>query len=159
MSDTDPHFNLRLPEELKVKLMEAARDNNRSATAEIVARLEETFANEDIVEAKAARDALMVELGAVLQAGLSAAEDLNEVKNALQEAQKVLNAKQAAPLSRKRTSPGNILTWISASAIAAAMSAAIRIALRSRRFKSRRDARAACTSPARRKRSGRVPTA
>lgn len=105
MSDTDPHFNLRLPEELKVKLMEAARDNNRSATAEIVARLEETFTNEDIVEAKAARDALMVELGAVLQAGLSAAEDLNEVKNALQEAQKVLNAKQAAPLPPEENKP------------------------------------------------------
>lgn len=105
MSHIDSHFNLRLPDGLKVKLMAAARENNRSTTAEAIARLEETFARQDIVEAKATRDALMVELSAVLQAGLTAAEDLNEVKNALQEAQKVLDAKLAAPRPSEENKP------------------------------------------------------
>ncbi|MFB8830423.1 Arc family DNA-binding protein [Azotobacter sp. CWF10] len=105
MSHTDSHFNLRLPDGLKVKLMAAARENNRSTTAEAIARLEETFARQDIVEAKATRDALMVELSAVLQAGLSAAENLNQVQNALQEAQKILEAKLAAPRPSEETEP------------------------------------------------------
>ncbi|WP_349618397.1 Arc family DNA-binding protein [Azotobacter salinestris] len=105
MSHTDSHFNLRLPDGLKAKLTAAARENNRSATAEAIARLEETFARQDIVEAKATRDALMVELSAVLQAGLSAAEDLNQVQNALQDAQKILEAKLAAPRPSDENEP------------------------------------------------------
>lgn len=85
--------NLGLSEELKVKLLEAAQEHNRSATAEVIARLEETFARDDVAEARAIRNALMVELGTVLQAGLTAAEDLDKVQSALQEAQKVLDAK------------------------------------------------------------------
>lgn len=97
MSQTDTQLNnFGLPEELKAKLMAAAKEHNQSAVAEVVARLEETFAREDIAEARAIRNALMVELSAVLQAGLTAAEDLNEVQNALQEAQKVLDVRLAA---------------------------------------------------------------
>jgi len=88
--------NLGLPEELKIKLMEAATRNNRSAAEEVITRLEETFSREDIAEAKAARDALLVELGDVLQAGLAAADDLNEVQTSLRKAQKILDAKRAA---------------------------------------------------------------
>ncbi|SEI90593.1 Arc family DNA-binding protein [Azotobacter beijerinckii] len=106
MSHTDTQLNnLRLPEELKVKLMEAAKENNRSAIAEIIVRLEETFTREDIIEAKASRDALLVELGTVLQTSITAAEYLNEVQSALQETQKVLDAKLAVPLPSEETKP------------------------------------------------------
>ncbi|GAB3375288.1 Arc family DNA-binding protein [Azotobacter armeniacus] len=105
MSHTDPQFNLRLPEELKVKLMEAAKRNNRSTTAEIIARLQETFARAVIVDAKATQDALMVELNAVLQAGLTAAVDLDELQSALQKAQKILDAKLTAAHSSKEIKP------------------------------------------------------
>ena len=40
----DPRHNLRLPPELKAKLGHAAIDNGRSMNAEILARLEQTFA-------------------------------------------------------------------------------------------------------------------
>ncbi|HCF7328962.1 TPA: Arc family DNA-binding protein [Pseudomonas aeruginosa] len=40
MGRTDPQFNLRLPETLKDKIVAAANENKRSATAEILARLE-----------------------------------------------------------------------------------------------------------------------
>lgn len=43
MSRTDPQFNLRIPELLRDKVMAAAKENKRSATAEILARLEESF--------------------------------------------------------------------------------------------------------------------
>lgn len=44
MSRADPQFNLRIPVELKARIEDAAKLNKRSATAEIVARLEESFA-------------------------------------------------------------------------------------------------------------------
>lgn len=50
MSRTDPQFNLRIPEPLRDKVMEAAKTNKRSATAEILARLEETFEPEEAPE-------------------------------------------------------------------------------------------------------------
>lgn len=43
MARDDLHFRLRLPEEIKLKIEEAAEANRRSMTAEIVARLEESF--------------------------------------------------------------------------------------------------------------------
>lgn len=43
MSRTDPQFNLRIPEELRNRVMAAAKTNKRSATAEIIARLEASF--------------------------------------------------------------------------------------------------------------------
>ncbi|WP_090312016.1 Arc family DNA-binding protein [Pseudomonas linyingensis] len=45
MSRTDPQFNLRIPHELRDRVMEAAQANKRSATAEILARLEASFAD------------------------------------------------------------------------------------------------------------------
>lgn len=44
MARGDPHFRLRLPEEMRLKVEAEAKANKRSMTAEILARLEETFA-------------------------------------------------------------------------------------------------------------------
>lgn len=46
MSRTDPQFNLRIPAALKAQVEDAAKHNKRSATAEIIARLEESFSPE-----------------------------------------------------------------------------------------------------------------
>lgn len=43
MSRTDPQFNLRIPEALRDRVMAASKENGRSATAEILARLELSF--------------------------------------------------------------------------------------------------------------------
>ena len=43
MSRTDPQLKVRLSEELKAAVTEAAKNNHRSVNAEIVARLEESF--------------------------------------------------------------------------------------------------------------------
>nr|WP_019279702.1 Arc family DNA-binding protein [Rhizobium grahamii] len=43
MAREDLHFRLRIPEELKKRVFAAARANDRSMTAEIIARLEDTF--------------------------------------------------------------------------------------------------------------------
>lgn len=44
MSRSDPQVNFRIPAELKAQLEAAAEKNKRSITAELVARLEESFA-------------------------------------------------------------------------------------------------------------------
>jgi len=44
MSREDPHFRLRFPNDLREKVEAAARENKRSMTAEIIARLEASFA-------------------------------------------------------------------------------------------------------------------
>ncbi len=46
MSRTDPQFNLRIPEALRDQVMAAAKEKGRSATAEILARLELSFIGE-----------------------------------------------------------------------------------------------------------------
>ena len=43
MSRSDPQFNLRIPEALRDQVMNAAKEKGRSATAEILARLELSF--------------------------------------------------------------------------------------------------------------------
>lgn len=43
MAREDLHFRLRIPEQLKAKVLKAAYDNHRSMTAEIIARLERSF--------------------------------------------------------------------------------------------------------------------
>lgn len=47
MSRTDPQFNLRIPESLRDMVMWAAKQNKRSATAEILDRLERSFREPD----------------------------------------------------------------------------------------------------------------
>lgn len=46
MSREDPQLRIRLPFELKEKIESQAKSNNRSMNAEIVQRLEESFADE-----------------------------------------------------------------------------------------------------------------
>lgn len=43
VSRRDPQFNLRIPAALKARIEDAAKFNKRSATAEIIARIERTF--------------------------------------------------------------------------------------------------------------------
>lgn len=43
-NQTDPQFKLRVPPELKAKIEESARLHNRSMNADMVFRLEQTFA-------------------------------------------------------------------------------------------------------------------
>lgn len=50
MSRTDPQFNLRIPEALRDQVMAVAKENGRSATAEILARLELSFLGETSAE-------------------------------------------------------------------------------------------------------------
>jgi hypothetical protein len=57
MSRTDPQFNLRIPAALKAQVEEAAKHNKRSATAEIIARLQDSFSQ---VEPPAAPALLML---------------------------------------------------------------------------------------------------
>ena len=45
MAREDPHFRLRLPEELHDRVRIAAAINRRSITAEVVARLQDSFAH------------------------------------------------------------------------------------------------------------------
>jgi plasmid maintenance system antidote protein VapI len=52
MARDDLHFRLRIPDELKTRIEEAARANKRSMTGEIIARLEETFDRDNEVQAK-----------------------------------------------------------------------------------------------------------
>ncbi|MGR8965746.1 Arc family DNA-binding protein [Rhizobium leguminosarum] len=44
MSRDDPHFRLRIPEDLKREIETAARANSRTITSEVVYRLEQSFA-------------------------------------------------------------------------------------------------------------------
>jgi hypothetical protein len=46
MAKDDPQFNLRIAADLKQKVAAAAKANDRSVTAEIIARLESTFSTE-----------------------------------------------------------------------------------------------------------------
>lgn len=46
MTEETPYFRLRVPEDLKAKVRDSAQANKRSMTAEIIARLEASFAIE-----------------------------------------------------------------------------------------------------------------
>lgn len=50
MARTDPQVNFRIPAELKDKLDEAAKENGRTLTAELILRLETTFENDNIIQ-------------------------------------------------------------------------------------------------------------
>lgn len=47
MARTDPQVNFRIPAELKDKLDNAAKENGRTITAELILRLEMTFEQDD----------------------------------------------------------------------------------------------------------------
>lgn len=48
MARDDLHFRLRIPEDLKLQIESAAKENHRSMTAEIVARLSASFSADRI---------------------------------------------------------------------------------------------------------------
>ena len=50
MARNDPQVNLRMPADLKDRLDAAAEENKRSLTAEVVARLEESFGDIDVLK-------------------------------------------------------------------------------------------------------------
>lgn len=56
MAKDDPQFNLRIPLELRTKISKAARDNERSVTAEIISRLHSTFLDEEPSEIAAVHE-------------------------------------------------------------------------------------------------------
>lgn len=47
MARSDPQLNFRIPVELRDKLEAAARENNRSLTGELIARLHQSFDTRD----------------------------------------------------------------------------------------------------------------
>jgi len=61
MAREDLHFRLRIPEELKKRVETAAAENHRSMTAEIIARLEESFQSEQGVVVDAEEIARLVQ--------------------------------------------------------------------------------------------------
>lgn len=50
MRKDDPQINLRIPPELKDQVQQAAKENRRTQTAEIIARLQVSFADETPVK-------------------------------------------------------------------------------------------------------------
>lgn len=70
MKQTDPQFKLRIPEELRDRVMAAAKTNKRSATAEIIARLEESFLAQDLLA--------MGEMNAEIQEAMDVIDAFNE---------------------------------------------------------------------------------
>lgn len=64
-TDTEVQANLKIPKSLKEKLKEAAKENHRSMTAEVVARLQESFepnlAPADIVRLRRTSDVSALE--------------------------------------------------------------------------------------------------
>lgn len=55
MSRTDVQVNFRMPAELKAELERAAKENRRSVTAELVARLEASFGSDQQIDLIAER--------------------------------------------------------------------------------------------------------
>lgn len=53
MARDDPHFRLRLPEDLRDKITRAAETGRRSINAEVVARLEASFSGPGVTSAPA----------------------------------------------------------------------------------------------------------
>lgn len=57
-----------MPQELKARLEESSKASNRSLTAEIIARLESTFAKRQAVTDPVAHDALLKNVQKILEA-------------------------------------------------------------------------------------------
>lgn len=61
MSRTDPQLKVRLPDGMRDRIAEAAKANNRSMNAEIVARLEASFQPSEVDQLGAAAIAKLLE--------------------------------------------------------------------------------------------------
>ena len=89
MSRTDPQFNLRIPEELRDRVMAAAKTNKRSATAEIIARLEASFGVDEALQ-EIAPGAPLYEAGPIIR---SLSEERDEALEALNDLNLEIHAK------------------------------------------------------------------
>jgi predicted DNA-binding protein len=67
MARTDPQVNFRIPAELKDKLDNAAKENGRTLTAELILRLEMTFDQDDKMQDLLARVARLEDDVAALE--------------------------------------------------------------------------------------------
>ena len=67
MARTDPQVNFRIPAELKDKLDNAAKENGRTLTAELILRLEMTFEQDDKMQDLLARVARLEDDVAALE--------------------------------------------------------------------------------------------
>lgn len=47
MARTDPQINFRLPQKLKDKIEQAAKDNGRSVTQEVILRIEQGYSSDE----------------------------------------------------------------------------------------------------------------
>lgn len=112
MARSDPQLNFRIPAELRDKLDAAAKDNNRSLTGELIARLQSTFdatstafpfAIEQAIEDEqrergGTREEALARLvlagqsngGTVLHLVVSKGMSLKEINEALKSAEKVI---------------------------------------------------------------------
>jgi len=90
MSRTDPQFNLRIPEELRDKVTVASKANKRSATAEIIARIEATFAIDEALN-EIAPGAPIYEAAPLI---LNLASERDEAHEALQDFNLAVYAKE-----------------------------------------------------------------
>lgn len=62
----DPQYKLRWPEDLRDKIMESAKNNNRSINAEICARLEESFTETNLVASDPYKRMLLAVIAGIL---------------------------------------------------------------------------------------------
>ncbi len=81
MGREDPHFRLRIPEELLEKFRERSAANNRSITAEIIATLGTALEQEsDLLTMKSTMDDMQARLKAVEQRLFGGLISLGETK-------------------------------------------------------------------------------
>lgn len=62
MARSDPQLNFRIPAELRDKLEAAAKENNRSLTGELIARLDQSFDTRDADIAQGTAEAMLKSL-------------------------------------------------------------------------------------------------
>lgn len=99
MSRDDLHFRLRIPEDLKKKVEISARENHRSMTAEIVARLEATFTvNVKMLQAEIAKPAKDVSPNDDQSAFIITAEQAQEIQKAITEIKEELRKMRENPI-------------------------------------------------------------
>lgn len=77
MTKSDVQVNFRMPSALKVRLQEAASDNGRSMGAEVVHRLEKSFADDvsDVRELMHRLDEIMAQLDDMHRKSAAADDD------------------------------------------------------------------------------------
>jgi len=97
MAREDPQTNIRLPAELKEKLMEAAKKSNRTFGAEVVMRLETSFRVDGI---HASADEVIAISQANAERVRQGLEEMRQLQAAM-EAQLAAAAKHLGPAKKK----------------------------------------------------------